>query len=538
MALVWLCFLARGLFYCSFLPLWEGYDEWAHFAYIDRLVTSGGFLVDRYAPVSREVQASLKCAPVPWEMSGMQQPSVTQDDYWRLPLDQRMARQSEFRAIPQSWSRQTDPPSSQIYEALQPPLYYWLLSGPYRIVSGAPLADRVFFLRYVSLVIASFSVPLVFLAAYRVFDNAGVALGTAALLAVAPEFMVDVCRVGNECLGVLLYSWLALLSLDLGRRRTGIFAGIALGLGLLTKAYFLTAVPALGVLYTWRIWKAAKERRAPIYNAIVTFGIALLIGGWWYIRNYVATGTWSGLNESVMLRQYGLRQLLAGIGRVQWWRAIDSILVSHVWFGGWSSLGVRAWIYHVLFLVAGLAMVGVALVLRRSAPVRRSSLYPLLAFYGLFWVGQLYNVLLLFLSKGVSTSMGWYMYCVVAAESALLVAGLRAITPKPGRAWVLPALITCLAVLDLYTVHFVSIPHYTGLIAHRANGSLTAFHLSQLYQIGLHEVLDRLSMNKVLWLKPATLGVIWGCYLAATLSLAGLSFWLGRYPPRFSPHPE
>lgn len=31
---LWTCFLLRGFFYCSFLPIWEGYDEWAHFAFV------------------------------------------------------------------------------------------------------------------------------------------------------------------------------------------------------------------------------------------------------------------------------------------------------------------------------------------------------------------------------------------------------------------------------------------------------------------------------------------------------------------------
>ena len=388
LAVVWICFLARGLFYCSFLPLWEGYDEWAHFAYVEQLVTTDEFFVHRDQPVSREVQASLQIAPVAWGLRGMPKPSVTEDDYWRLPLEQRVERQCQLSTIPQSWSRQPDPSGLRIYEALQPPLYYWLLSLPDRVVRNRSLVDRVFLLRCISLIIASCSVPLVYLVTYRVVGSSGVALGASALLTAMPEFMVNVCRVGNECLGVVLYSWLILLCLDLAedvvRRRTGILGGIALGLGLLTKAYFLTSVAALGALYTWRIW-TAKERRAVVRQALVTFGAALLIGGWWYMFNRVTTRTWSGLSESVMLNQYTWRQFLDGIGHVQWGRAVDSILLSHVWFGGWSALVVRSWMYHVLFMVAAIAVAGVISVFCRSTAVRRPSLYPLLAVYGFFW---------------------------------------------------------------------------------------------------------------------------------------------------------
>lgn len=27
---IWLIFLLRGTFYCCFIPLWEGFDEWGH----------------------------------------------------------------------------------------------------------------------------------------------------------------------------------------------------------------------------------------------------------------------------------------------------------------------------------------------------------------------------------------------------------------------------------------------------------------------------------------------------------------------------
>jgi 4-amino-4-deoxy-L-arabinose transferase-like glycosyltransferase len=527
-ALIWACFLARGLFYCSFLPLWEGYDEWAHFSYVERLVTADDVLVGRDAPVSREVEASLQFAPLPWGMSSRPKPSLTEDDYWWLPPEERAKLQRQLTAMPASWSNQPASHGLPIYEALQPPLYYWLLSLPYRLVRHTSLAEKVFFLRYVSMAIASFAIPLVFLVTWGVVGNSAAALCAAALLSVMPEFMVNVCRVGNDCLAVVLYSWLILLCLRLARdivpRKTGISIGIALGLGLLAKAYFLTAIPALAVLYLWRIWRA-KEKRAWIYQAVATCGASLLIAGWWYIRNRVTTGAWSGLSESVMLRHGTWRQFLEGIGRVPWLKAVDSILVSHIWFGGWSSLTVRSWMYHALFLVAAFAIAGVTSTFWRRAEVRRSSLYPLLALYGFFWLGQFYNVLLLFLSKGVSASMGWYMYCVIAAEISLLIVGLQSLTPLSGWAWMLATLVLCLAALDVYTVHFVSIPYYTGLIAHRPNGFLAAFSLGRMRQVGLREVLYRLCVNKPLWLTPVTLGVLWTCYAAATAILIGLPFW-------------
>ena len=36
---IWFCFLVRAFFYCAALPLWEGYDEWSHFATVQRMAS-------------------------------------------------------------------------------------------------------------------------------------------------------------------------------------------------------------------------------------------------------------------------------------------------------------------------------------------------------------------------------------------------------------------------------------------------------------------------------------------------------------------
>ena len=51
---IWLCFLARAFFYCAALPLWEGYDEWSHFAVVQRMAFRGEPLVSRDSPISRD----------------------------------------------------------------------------------------------------------------------------------------------------------------------------------------------------------------------------------------------------------------------------------------------------------------------------------------------------------------------------------------------------------------------------------------------------------------------------------------------------
>ena len=92
MLLIWLGFLVRGAFYCVVLPLWEGFDEYAHFAYVQR-VHNGKWLVQPGARATREVERSVSLVPMPWTQRAEPPPHETHESYWRLPPEQRRARE-------------------------------------------------------------------------------------------------------------------------------------------------------------------------------------------------------------------------------------------------------------------------------------------------------------------------------------------------------------------------------------------------------------------------------------------------------------
>ena len=232
----------------------------------------------------------------------------------------------------------------------------------------------------------------------------------------------------------------------------------------------------------------------------------MALAGWWYVRNVVTTGTFSGLAEPIMLRGRGVIAMLGAIPHIPWVRAVDVILVSHLYFCGWSSLTVRSWMYHVFFAIAMLAALGLIVQLRRPA------VFWLVAVYGFFWLGQLYNVLLQYLTKGLAGSMGWYMYAVVACEVVLCaVAFGRLQVPAVALGTVLFGL------LDLYGMHWLAIPYYTGIIGHRANGALAALHISEFRAVGFDAVFERLAVDKWAPMSNRVLIVLWVLYFAGTI---------------------
>src|ERR1039457_6175478 len=290
---IWACFVARLAFYSSMLPLWEGYDEWAHFSVIRHMAVSHEALVEREAAVPRDVEASLQLAPVPWEMRYLPPPWLTQDSYWSLPAEMRARRQAAFRTMPRAWSREAGGGGFRTYEALQPSLYYWMMTPAERLLGSSSLAVQVMALRWLSVLLASLAIPLVFAVGRRVFDEP-LALGCAAIVALMPGVALDVARVGNDGLSMVLFSLLAWLAVRMMARGWDLWPavglGFTLGLGLLTKAYFLTAIPAFALLWLWELRRARAGRGVTVLHGLLAAAIGAAMAGWWYLRNLQLTG--------------------------------------------------------------------------------------------------------------------------------------------------------------------------------------------------------------------------------------------------------
>ena len=488
---IWLAFTVRLLFYAAAYPIWEGFDEWAHFAVV-RQMAAGHPLPARDSRAPLDVAASLELASVAPAISNLPGAVVTHEQFWRLPVVEQQRREEAFRALPADYVSQAS--ALGAYETLQPPLYYWLMTPLLRLLRHAPLAAQVFALRWAAVALGSLVVPLLFLLGRAVFRDERLALGCAVVGALMPELAVTTARVSNECLAIPLYTALTWIAV---RRRNWIAMGVVLGLGLITKAYFLAA--AVGALAAF--W-------AP-RSLLIAAGIS----GWWYVRNWLTTGTVSGLSEAVTLRGTPAPSLLRTVETLPWGKAIDSILFSNLYFGGWSSLMARSWMYHLLYLVIAVAAVGLVTLLRRR------EIQSLVYIYGVFWIAQLYNAVLIFATKGVPTSMGWYLYAVAGAQVALCMAGLR----RWIGAWAIAVGAVSFGLLDLYAMHALALPYYTGLLGRKANGALAGLRFSDAHPA---EVFHRLAAFKPEYVTAHGLMALWGAYAAATVGLIAAGVWL------------
>ena len=241
-------------------------------------------------------------------------------------------------------------------------------------------------------------VPLSYLVSRAALGDKAVALSTTALLTLLPELMIDVARVSNESLALLCFTLVLLFALQAAaepqRWMWWLLLGAALGCGLLTKAYFLSAIPALAIVALYCVWSNgfpgvySPGRRALAARICAAFIVVFAIAGRRYLRVHAETGSWSGQGDDVALRGVSLAQKLAGVPHVNWKSGVVSVLLSHTWFGGWSFLRLPLVLYFASLAAIILAVAGVV-----TRLVRRQSQNPTRAARD-FDTGQLLCLLL------------------------------------------------------------------------------------------------------------------------------------------------
>ena len=211
------------------------------------------------------------------------------------------------------------------------------------------------------------------------------------------------------------------------RRGKAVLLGAALGLGLLTKSFFLPIAAGLAVLFLY----AAIKRREPrhVRDIVIALVIAGLIGGYWYLDNL--RSLWLGLRHDRIRRRRpdmaGSCPALLGTASVPACRhpslhGLALMGATFVWGGTWTLAHPPS---YLMAPVVALALLGFGLWLWRffrwplagQAPLFLAA--PLLA-------GLVSHQLLSIATGGyVADTPGWYLHILSGPLSLALALGWR-----------------------------------------------------------------------------------------------------------------
>ena len=233
--LVWLMFTVKALVYIAVTPLWEGFDELFHFAYIQSLASTRSLPVWGKTFIESEIAKSTAYVPLAGLMPQLARGSekLSYRDYWEMEAAERDGLREQLHRLEASANRLV-PSSVKLYQTQHPPLYYALCVPLYKAMEGRSIVDKVFAIRFFSIVLTSTSLVAIALMVKEKRSRFNAVFAVSAVL--WPCLYIDIARVGNDSLGAALFSFIFLAMTRYGSRQTfgrAVALGVLLGLGLL-----------------------------------------------------------------------------------------------------------------------------------------------------------------------------------------------------------------------------------------------------------------------------------------------------------------
>ncbi len=419
----WLLLLAvalAGVAHVAFLPPFEGFDETNHFSYIQQIADTG--TLPRFGVDKASADIDSYSGPRPYSaappydrvggltyrsfFNGSSIPSLTPD----AGLAYRPGRLVNA-------------------EAQHPPLYYLLMAPFYLLAKSWSWPSVFLLLRLVSWGMAFAG----FVIGCRATQQSLLALKVSprlCLLAAAwpflfAEFFPEMARLGNDSLCLLLMGigWWLMLRLLVDRKvATTLALGLVLGLGLLTKAFF---VPTLAGCVALLCFHELRERDGrQIRNAVILLASACLIGGGWYVYRYLTVGSFIVSNDIIAAQRQGplLAQILNSVGPLGVLRGIGELAVSFAWAGTWSYGRFSPIFTLPVILLAAIPLFNWLIRLRWApTPV----IAPLFVVSPMV-LGLLYYMLTQIVrGPGAAGTPGWYLHIMAGPLALALIMGWR-----------------------------------------------------------------------------------------------------------------
>ena len=288
--------------------------------------------------------------------------------------------------------------------------------------------------RWVNLLLGALTVILTYRIGLRVWPGApALALGSAAVVAFNPQFIYTSAAINNDIVAAACGAAVLLLCVQIiqsgADRRKVIWLGIAYGCALLAKLHLAAAGLPIALALFWEAWQEKPRRqgrfawmRRGMGGLLVVGGIALLLAGWWFVRNWMLYGDPTGMRV--------VNELWAGrSARDNWW-AIGQGL-PYLWASLWGRFGygqipLPQTVYTVILAVCAIGVLGYVLPgRRRVAPGLMLLLILTIVLYS--------AIVLYYMLIQPAGAMGRFLFPALPAFAIVVVGGLYGWLRTPAR---------------------------------------------------------------------------------------------------------
>jgi hypothetical protein len=408
--LLLIAYLLLGIGYSLTVPAGEGVDEIPHFDYVRYIKEGHGLPVQSFEPNQSPVYMGHH-PPLYYLLGGLVTAWTDTSDF-----------SSAFVPNPHFvWRENYGGNGWNVY------LHFGQDNFPYR---GAVLSLHV--MRLLTVLMGTIAVWAIYRIARRVTRRADLSFAAAAITAFNPSFLFMTSTVHHDSLMAMIGALSLLWAVEaLHRQPTWkgyVLAGLLLSAGVLTKLSGLSLVAVFGLVIAWISWQQRSWRRFLTASAIV-YGLAMILAGWWYVRNQVLYGdplAWqlflSSQRHMVRTGLYGWTELGDFMGQIQrtYWGAF-----------GYMHITLPEWVYNSFWAVAGLSGAGAAVALIRHrcrAALRetRTMMWLSLCAAWVLWFASFVR----FSMATVGAGHARYLFPVSATLSTLMVVGLSQLAPR------------------------------------------------------------------------------------------------------------
>ena len=260
---------AIGAVWAGITPIVEKTDETAHFSYVQAFAEYGH-------PPTDFIDTGLLSSEFTCWYNGL---GVV---HWRFFDEERPPWSAQVRdSLERSCGGLSPRYNGAMYMAFQPPAYYALAAGAYKLAVGASLPTRLLFARLVSAALAALAVLLIYLLVGELIPGSPWPARAAALaVALQPVFMFNDSGVNPDALVVATASAIGLLAARAWRRgltlRRALTLGALIGLGVISKTNFLALIPSI-LLLAGALWWGSDARGRALRAKQLAWG-ALVAG--------------------------------------------------------------------------------------------------------------------------------------------------------------------------------------------------------------------------------------------------------------------
>lgn len=291
---------------------------------------------------------------------------------------------------------------------------------------GSILALQV--LRLLGIVLATITLYAIYRAAELLFpDQRWIPLGVTAVVAFNPSFTYMSSTVHHDVLQAMVFAlamwWIIRYLTKPARSYEAVLAGVLIGAAILTKLSGLVLAAVIGLVLFLELLKV-KDWSYFFRQAVIAYGIAALVAGWWFIRNQWLYGDPLGWQMFLNIHNHMIRpgpytwpiftgEFLAQIGRTFW--------------GGFGFMHITfPEITKFLWWSLGLAVVGfLVAIIRKQLSLRERWAE---------WTAILAVLFLIFISfvrfsmATVGAGHGRYLFPAAFTVGVVMIVGLNGFT--------------------------------------------------------------------------------------------------------------